>query len=356
MICIHPVPGSWSDRWIEYCTAHKIPFVSWDIFAPDGIKRIAEAKIRAVLFDLPLFDAKGARSAKSLVKALEVLGVEVFPNGASYWHYDDKLAQQYLFESLNIPSCPTYVFYSASDALSWAAKTSFPKVWKLRNGAGAANVRLVGSEREARRLIHRAFGSGFSPVQPVFADLKAKAFKHGRQRDWSSVVRRLPDTFRLSLLHHKWVPRERGYVYFQDFLAGNSFDTRVTVICHRAFAFRRFVRPDDFRASGSGRIDLDPAAIDLQMVKVAFEAAAKIHSRCLAFDLVYGSGRKPVVLEVCYRFLERVIHDCTGYWDRNLNFCAGHIWPQEAILEDMLETPDSTCAGNREIAAESRPS
>ena len=39
----------------------------------------------------------------------------------------------------------------------------------------------------------------------------------------------------------------RGYVYFQDFIPDNQFDTRVTVIGNRAFAFIRKVRPGDFR-------------------------------------------------------------------------------------------------------------
>ena len=54
---------------------------------------------------------------------------------------------------------------------------------------------------------------------------------------------------------------QRDYLLVQEFLPGNGFDTRITVIGNRAFGFRRFNRPDDFRASGSGRIDWNPAAI-----------------------------------------------------------------------------------------------
>src|SRR6185503_17089802 len=47
-----------------------------------------------------------------------------------------------------------------------------------------------------------------------------------------------------------------GYILLQEFLSNNKFDTRVTVIGNRAFAYRRFNRPNDFRASGSGNFDV----------------------------------------------------------------------------------------------------
>ena len=35
---------------------------------------------------------------------------------------------------------------------------------------------------------------------------------------------------------------DKNYIYFQEFIPGNEFDTRVTVIGDRAFAFRRMNR------------------------------------------------------------------------------------------------------------------
>ena len=43
-----------------------------------------------------------------------------------------------------------------------AIKRLFPKVFKLRGGAGAANVKLVKSKRDFIKLINKAFGRGFS--------------------------------------------------------------------------------------------------------------------------------------------------------------------------------------------------
>ena len=47
---------------------------------------------------------------------------------------------------------------------------------------------------------------------------------------------------------------EKGYIYFQEFIPDNDFDIRVIVIGDKAFAIKRMVRENDFRASGSGSI------------------------------------------------------------------------------------------------------
>ena len=54
-----------------------------------------------------------------------------------------------------------------------------------------------------------------------------------------------------------------------------TYDTRVTVIGGRAFAFRRFNRDDDFRSSGSGKIDYNMEEIDKRMIKLALKVSKK---------------------------------------------------------------------------------
>ena len=133
-----------------------------------------------------------------------------------------------------------------------------------------------------------------------------------------------------------WMP-QKNYALFQDFLPDNDFDTRVTVIGNRAFAFRRFNRPGDFRASGSGRIDYDPGAIDLRCVSAALEAVRKLGSQSMAFDYLFrGKDREPVVGEISYCYADWAVEHCSGHWDAGLNWHAGHLWPEEAHVDDFL--------------------
>jgi glutathione synthase/RimK-type ligase-like ATP-grasp enzyme len=130
---------------------------------------------------------------------------------------------------------------------------------------------------------------------------------------------------------------ERGYAYFQEFIPANDHDTRVTVIGDRAFAFRRMVRPGDFRASGSGSIDYDPGAIDQECIRTAFEAARKIGTTCIAFDFVRRpSDGVQLIIEMSFAFKSEAVFACPGHWDARGEWRKGQMWPEDAILDDML--------------------
>ena len=115
--------------------------------------------------------------AKQLLFSLEQSGKVVFPNFNTGWHFDDKVGEKYLFEAIGAPVVPTFVFYTKKDANEWIDKTSFPKVFKLRGGAGSANVMLTHDKREARKLVKRAFGKGF-PQYSSWSNLKERIRKY----------------------------------------------------------------------------------------------------------------------------------------------------------------------------------
>jgi hypothetical protein len=137
----------------------------------------------------------------------------------------------------------------------------------------------------------------------------------------------------------------RDYVLFQEFLSNNDHDTRVTVIGNRAFGFRRFNRPNDFRASGSGRIDWDQTRIDPEMVRLAFRTARKLRSQSLAVDGMYNAAREPVLVEISYYYEGWALAACPGHWalrgddpeTGRLEWVEGQVRPEDAILDDFLD-------------------
>jgi len=132
------------------------------------------------------------------------------------------------------------------------------------------------------------------------------------------------------------MPRQRDYIYFQEFLPGNAFDTRITVVGNRAFGFQRANRPNDFRASGSGKLVYDPAKVDKRCLAVAFEVADRIKSHSVAFDFLFSPQGHPMIGEISYCYMPQAIHACPGHWDSSLRWHEGHVWPQDAILDDLL--------------------
>jgi glutathione synthase/RimK-type ligase-like ATP-grasp enzyme len=274
--------------------------------------------------------------AQHVIWSAEAMGLKVFPSFQTCWHYDDKIAQKYLLEAIGAPIAPTSVFTNRRNALSWIDGASFPKVFKLRRGAGSSNVRLVRSRAEARRLVDRAFGRGFKPIPTGFGDAATKYVLAKRSHDVLGKIRRLPANLIRARQKNRLMGRERGYAYFQNFIPDNRYDIRITVIGNRAFGFTRNVRRQDFRASGSGSIDYDRNRISQRCIEVAFETAEKIMSQSVAFDFVMDEEGDPRIVEISYCYMDKPVYDCAGYWDRCMAFREGHLWPQDAILDDLL--------------------
>ena len=333
-IAIHDRPGSWSDRWLDACRDRNIPHAAVCCYDDDIVEQLSSYD--ALLWHQSHARVKDALLASHLIRCAEGLGLVVFPSTATSWHFDDKLAQKYLLESVGAPLARSHVFFDRDEARQWSERATFPKVFKLKRGASSTNVSLVRTPAQARKLIDRSFGKGFKAQPRPGADLPTKLRKHRRQGDWLATLERLPKTLRTMLGARRQWPPEKGYVYFQDFIPGNDKDTRVTVLGGRAFGFTRGVRPGDFRASGSGMIQHDPDMIDLRCVETALDVTRRIEAQSMAYDFVHDAEGRPLILEICYAYVPAYVHACPGYWDSNLHWHGGHVWPQDAILEDVL--------------------
>jgi glutathione synthase/RimK-type ligase-like ATP-grasp enzyme len=334
-LAIHHRQDSYSDRWIAYCDTHSVPYRIVDCFSSDIIKQLASST--GLLWNWNQADPREQLMARHVIRAAEMMGLIVFPSTSTCWHFDDKVAQKYLLEAIGAPFVPTYVFYDLKEALHWIDNASFPKVFKLRKGAGSSNVKLVCTASEARALAKRAFSTGFQPI-PHYGQDALKRYRMARRRgDILNVIRRFPKVLAKIRDINKLMGFEKGYLYFQDFIPNNEFDTRVTVIGNRAFAFTRNVRPGDFRASGSGDIVYDLHRIEKACLKIAFDVTRKICSQSMAFDFVFTERGLPIILEISYSYNAQAVYSCAGHWDPRLNWHEGSMWPQDAILTDLLD-------------------
>lgn len=334
MIGIHHRAGSFSDRWIEYCEKEGISYKTLNCLDP-GIIRQA-AGLDALLWHWTLNDPRELICARHIAAALKETDIVMFPNLETCGHYDDKIAQKYLLEAIGAPLIPTWVFTDRALAEEWIHGAMWPKVFKLRCGAGSSNVKLVRSRDEAMQLCRQAFGRGF-PAEMVRMDAVQKYMQAGvKTKDLPRRVWRLARKAFLKAFGPEEFTRQRGYLYFQEFMPNNHFDTRVTIIGNRAFAFARENRPGDFRASGSGRIVYEPDKIDPRCLQTAFQVAQRLCTQSLAFDFLFDPKGMPVIGEISYCYMAGAVHDCAGHWDDQLNWHEGHVWPQDAILEDIL--------------------
>ncbi len=331
-IAIHERKGSFSDRWIEYCREHNVKYKAVNCYDTDIIEQLSS--VDSLLWHWVSHVPADVLAAKAIISTVEAMGKKVFPDSATCWHYNNKIGQKYLLESLGAPLVPTYVFYDLQKVFEWVEKTTFPKVFKLSKGAGSNNVRLVHSAAEAKELAKQAFGSGIRQSAGYFRDAGIKLKRVQQRRDLLGVLKRMPKAILNTRKTQTHYDIERDYIYFQDYIPDNKFDTRITVIGNRGFGFTRNVRENDFRASGSGSINYDPNRIDPKCVQIAFEVTKQIGGQCLAFDFVKTLAA-PKIVEVSYCFMAEAVHNCPGHWDNQLNWHEGQMWPQDAILIDL---------------------
>lgn len=333
-IAIHHNPHSFSDRWIKYCEKEKIKYKVVDAFDSNIIAQLKGYDI--FMWHHHHAKYKDVLTAKRILFALEHAGIKVFPDFRTGWHFDDKVAQKYLLEAIEAPLVPSYVFYDKKQALAWAKNTSYPKVFKLKGGAGATNVKLIKNYAQAIKLINKAFDRGFTQFDRLnnFKE-RFNKFKNGKDT-FTGVLKGFIRIFIVPKFS-KQQPAERGYIYFQEFIPNNDSDIRVIVIGDKAFAIKRIVRENDFRASGSGNIIYEKNKINVDCIKLAFEVASKIESSCIAFDFVIDN-KKPLIIEISYGFSISAYDHCSGYWDKDLIWHESIFNPQEWMIENLLSS------------------
>jgi glutathione synthase/RimK-type ligase-like ATP-grasp enzyme len=277
--------------------------------------------------------------APKILSSIELcLNIPVFPDLRTCWHYDEKNSQNYLFDAIDAPKIKTWVFWRYDEAVDFIRTCTYPVIFKLSVGAGSANILKVTNSHEAKQIVDKMFYRGFFPYTiNEFTDLQALK----KPKNLLSMMRRGKDALRFLLfgdyppLKDYYLP-QKNYVYLQEFLPNNPHDIRITVIGDRAFGYIRHNREDDFRASGSGNFDVTPENIPVDTVKIAHTLSLKNHFQSMAYDFLLNPERKPLISEISYCYVNWMVHECPGYWDRELKWHEGHMWPEEAHVEDFV--------------------
>ncbi len=272
--------------------------------------------------------------------AHNVYNIKCYPNYESFWPHDDKIKEFYLLKSHGFPVIDSHIYWDYEHAISYLNKAVLPLVIKLPKGAASRNVVIAQSYNEAKKIIHQVFhkgvrSGGLNTKSNLSSFSNIGALKYGKlflksQLQKIGLKQYNPDQWQI----HK------NSILFQRFLPDNPFDTRITVIGEKAFGFRRMVRKDDFRASGSGDFDYDQNNIDKRCVEIAFEVSRKLNFTTMTYDFLYDTDKKPYIGEISYCFVDWVFYGSNGFWDENLNWHESKNWPQYFQLIDFLQMDD----------------
>lgn len=333
-VAIHKREGSFSRGWVHRLKELGVDFDYVSAYDNDVISKLQA--FDGFLWHWHQGDYRDHLIAKPLLDALGRGGKKVYPRTETSLYFDDKLAQKYLLEAIGAPLVPSYVFVDFDKAMEWARNTDYPKVFKLRGGAGSLNVKVVNNIHESSALIKRSFTRGF-PLLDRVESLKDAIWRLRRDRSFDAlwlVAKRTPRLW-IRSKRERLLPRQLGYAYFQDFIPNATYDDRAVVIGNRCFCIRRHCRPGDFRASGSGLVQFDKEIFPTEMIRSAFRVADAIQSQSLALDYVYRDG-VPLLIETSYGFTADVYYSCQGFWTRDLEWHDLPVNPEAFIVDDFI--------------------
>lgn len=330
--------GRWAHRWIELCQERDIQYQVIDVFTPDGFRAALESDICLMHFGNYVWH--DMLHARAILTALESAGVRVFPGRADQWHFDDKVAQSYLFEAIGAPIPRWWAFYSLDEFKEWVKNNNqWPVVAKLRSGSGSHNVRLLNERTEAEKYGRRMFSRGFG-ASPSLAFKASSNVKSSRSiRTALARARRIPEFLR-TRREAKQFPAERGYVYMQEFVPNAGFDIKAVVVNGKFSYFARRARSNDFRASGGADFFYDDDLIRESLVDSLLAVSRRLGSLCLGFDIVVNAETGlPMIIEVSYGFNWRAVAEAKVWWDEHGHRHEGPLNTPDEILDALLSDP-----------------
>lgn len=316
--------GNWNRAFIDYCVKNGIPYELINCYDSDIISCLG--KYPVMLWAIQNYVLADIMESRSILRTAQNMGLKVFPDINTCWHFDDKIAQAYVLEATGAPIPHNYVFYQIEKCIEWLkTEAVYPLIAKLRCGSGSNGVRMLKTKRQAVSYARRMFGSGYRPALSMIYKAYSKAQS---SKSWAAAfsrLRRFPE-FLETRKHSKRLPAEKDYCYFQEYIPNDGYDLKVAVVGDKLGFIARRTRKGGFAASGGGNLFYDRSLISEQIIKSAFETSDKLKLQCTGFDYVVnketGVG---YIIEMCYGFDWTAVEKCGGYWDRDF------VWHDEPL-------------------------
>jgi len=315
---------SWDKTWIEYCVEENLDYGIVNCFEINILEKLRDYDV--LLWHFNNYSLQEMLFARSILYSAKNMGLRVFPDVNTAWHFDDKVAETYLLNSVKAPIPKTWLYFTYQSAKEFFLNDcKFPVVAKLRCGSGSSNVKLLENKNEALGYAKKMFNNGYKTAPSILYKTRSNIKS---SRNWETFVKRfkrIPD-FIMTLKNARKFPNEKGYVFLQEFIPNDGYDLKVVVIGDKLSFLARDIRKGDFRASGGGSIKYDKSLINQDIRKSAFDLSEKLGFQCMGYDFVIdkrdNSGK---IVEISYGFSHTAQIESGGYWDRE------DIWHDEPL-------------------------
>lgn len=326
---------SWCYVWEEYCRAKHLDYRIVNCFDSGIINELSHFDI--LLWHFSNYSLQDMLFARSILQSARTMGLEIFPDADTSWHFDDKIAEAYLLQSIKAPIPRSWLFFSLEECEDWLGRAvAYPLVAKLRRGSGSENVCLIEDRKMASSYVRRMFGRGRKTNPRIVFKAATQIRSSSNLETVFKRMKRIPD-FIQKMNNAREFPREKGYVYFQEFVPNDGFDIKIVVVGHKQSFIVRNARGGDFRASGSGDLFYDRTKVTRDIIESAFDTSDRLRFQCMGYDYVIdkrdGLGK---IIEMSYGFSHTALLQAGGYWDRAQEWHLGGLNAPVEVLETLM--------------------
>lgn len=325
----------WNFPWIDYCKKFKHNYTILNPFKNEILEDIE--KVDIVLWHFSGYNYTEMLIARSILYASKNMGKITYPDFNDAWHFDDKVAETYLLQSVKAPIPKSFMFYSLAALNDFTNKFNiYPIIAKLRNGSGSHNVKMIMSENDlisyGKVMFSKGLGSSPSLLYKSSSNLKSTK----SLRTLIKRAKRIPEFLR-TLKNSKEFPNEKGYVFLQEFIPNDGYDLKIVVVGEKLSFIGRNIREGEFRASGGGNLFYDKNYVTKNIIDSAFKTSDDLNFTCMGYDYVVNNKTKEgVIIEISYGFSHEALLNAGGFFDRSGIWHNEPLNAPEEILNNLI--------------------
>lgn len=194
----------------------------------------------------------------------------LIPELRHFLAHENKSFQEYEKVRLGIKSPYGIPVGTYEEGLEVLSQIKYPTVIKKSTGFRSRNVKIA----------HK-----FSDAQKVLSKLLDRNFNFDTDSLYY-LYRRLKNK--------KHYPKRFGKVIIQEFIPNLTHDWKMLVLGNKCIGVKRFVRKNDFRASGSKIYDLE-AEPETYVLDFALDCKEKLHCPNVSFDIAEQNGKAQLI-------------------------------------------------------------
>lgn len=327
---------NWKNPWEEYCIDNNLDYELINCYESNVIDKLRG--FSHLLWHFGNYEYQDMLFARTIIYSAKILGLKTFPDFESAWHFDDKIAETYLLQSINAPIPSSTLLYRYEECVDKLKKSEikFPQIAKLRCGSGSHNVKILQSESELLKYAATMFSSGFNPTPSLYYKTSSNVKSTKDLNTFFNRLKRVPEFLRTLSSASKF-PNEKEYVFLQEFIPNNGYDLKIVVVGDKLSFIGRNIRKGEFRASGGGDLFFDKNYISMDIINSAFFVSDILKFQCMGYDYVVNKDtEKGIIVEISYGFSHEALLQAKGYFDRQGKWYDEPLNAPKELLKNLI--------------------